>query len=203
MAEKSSSSYNQIAEQWGEARKEGFFEPKYIDLLLKHMADGVNILDVGCGTGVPIAQYLISQGLMVTGLDVSEAMLEIAKQKVPEACFILCDLMKFETTVQYSGIIAWDSIFHIPREHHLSVFRQLHDWLLPNGMLLISLGGSAWEGTIEMFGHDFFCSGFEPDNSLELLQEAGFEILLSEVDDPRSRGHIAVLCRRRSLEIAV
>jgi cyclopropane fatty-acyl-phospholipid synthase-like methyltransferase len=203
MAEQLFSPYNQIAEQWSAARREGLFEPKYVDLLIDHLADGAEVLDVGCGSGSPIARYLIDREYDVTGIDASEAMLKIAKQQVPKARFVLCDLMRFESTAEYSGIIAWDSIFHIPRDQHLEIFKKFNHWLLSNGILLISLGGSAWEGTMEMFGHEFFCSGFEPDDSLKLLQEAGFEILLSEVDDPRSRGHIAVLCRKRSVEIAV
>ncbi len=105
--------------------------------------------------------------------------------------------MIFDSTVRYSGIVAWDSIFHIPREQHLEVFKKLKQWLVPGGTLLISLGGSDWEGTSEMFDHEFFYSGFEPDESLKLLEDAGFEILLSEMDDPGSRGHVAVLCRSR------
>jgi hypothetical protein len=53
-----------------------------------------------------------------------------------------------------------------------------------------------WEGTSEMFGHEFFYSGFAPDESLRLLKQSGFEILLSEIDDPSSHGHIAVLCKK-------
>lgn len=197
------SPYDQIAKQWSAARSEGAFDPKYVDLLIDHLPDGAEVLDVGCGSGTPIAQRLVGRGCIVTGVDASEVMLEIAKQQVPEAYFVLCDLMMFEPRTQYSGIVAWDSIFHIPREQHLEVFKKLNRWLLPDGLLLISLGGSAWEGTTEMFGHGFFYSGFEPDDSLKLLQEANFEILLSEVDDPSSCGHIAILCRKQSVESAV
>jgi cyclopropane fatty-acyl-phospholipid synthase-like methyltransferase len=193
--------YDPIAEQWNAARRKGRFDSKYVDLLLDRLVDGAEVLDVGCGAGIPIAEYLIDRGCDVTGIDASAAMLKLAKQQVPTARFVLCDLMQFEPTAQYSGIVAWDSIFHIPRNQHLEVFKKFNQWLIPNGLLLISLGGSAWEGTMDMFGHEFFCSGFEPDDSLKLLQEAGFEILLSEVDDPSSRGHIAVLCSKRSADM--
>jgi hypothetical protein len=46
-----------------------------------------------------------------------------------------------------------------------------------------------------MFGIDFYYSGHSPEVSAALLRAAGFEIILAEVDDPSSRGHVAILCR--------
>jgi 2-polyprenyl-3-methyl-5-hydroxy-6-metoxy-1,4-benzoquinol methylase len=191
------SSYNKIADQWNAARISAF-DPKYIDLLLEHLADKAEILDAGCGAGMPIARYLVDRGCSVFGIDASEAMLEIAKQQVPEARFVLGDMLVHESKERYTGIVAWDSIFHIPRVQHLNIFQKFHQWLLPNGALLLSLGGSMWEGISEMFGHEFFYSGFAPNESLRLLEKAGFEILLSEIDDPSHQGHIAVLCKKSS-----
>lgn len=48
------------------------------------------IVDLGCGTGT-LARLLIDAGYDVTGLDVSPAMLERARAKVPEARFVLGD----------------------------------------------------------------------------------------------------------------
>jgi cyclopropane fatty-acyl-phospholipid synthase-like methyltransferase len=196
MTKQISIAYNQIAEQWNTARKNGQFEPKYLDLMLGHLPCGAEVLDLGCGTGVPIARYLADRGYGVTGIDGSSAMLELARRQVPEANLILEDMLTFQSSAQYLGVIAWDSAFHILRSQHFSLFEKLHDWLLPDGILLISLGGSAWEGTTEMFGQEFLCSGFEPHDSVNLLEQVGFKILLSEVDDPSSRGHIAVLCQK-------
>jgi hypothetical protein len=47
-----------------------------------------------------------------------------------------------------------------------------------------------------MFGHKFFYSGYEPQVTRVLLEAAGFEIELWEVDDPTSRGHVAAVVRR-------
>jgi hypothetical protein len=47
-----------------------------------------------------------------------------------------------------------------------------------------------------MFGHTFFYSGYEPEVARNLLEAEGFKVELWEVDDPSSRGHIAVIARR-------
>jgi hypothetical protein len=53
MTEQISSAYNQVAEQWNAARKNGKFEPKYIDLILNHLPCETEVLDLGCGAGMP------------------------------------------------------------------------------------------------------------------------------------------------------
>jgi len=66
----------------------------------------------------------------------------------------------------------------------------------PDTPLLLSLGGNEGEFLAPMFGIDFFYSAHSPAVSLVLLQEAGFVITLAEVNDPSSRGHLVVLCRK-------
>ena len=48
-----------------------------------------------------------------------------------------------------------------------------------------------------MFEVEFFYSSHAPAVSLAMLEEAGFAIELAEIDDPSSRGHLAILCRKR------
>jgi hypothetical protein len=47
--------------------------------------------------------------------------------------------------------------------------------------------------TSGMFGHTFFYSGHKPEVTRDLLEAAGFKIEVWEVDDPSSRGHMAVI----------
>jgi SAM-dependent methyltransferase len=147
--------------------------------------------------GEPIARYLLTQGYRVTGVDSSSEMLRLARNNCPEAEFIEANIESLDFQPEYDGIIAWDSIFHIPKSRHARVFQSLNRWLKPDAPLLLSLGGSEDEFTDTMFGIEFFYSGYAPAVSTALLQQAGLEIVLSEVDDPGSRGHLAVLCRKR------
>ncbi len=49
-----------------------------------------------------------------------------------------------------------------------------------------------------MYGQTFYYSGFAPEVARKLIEASGFEIELWEVDDPTSRGHIAVIARKLS-----
>jgi SAM-dependent methyltransferase len=207
--------YDDIAEQWhSQGRGQPYIDRvlHYVDLAVEGLPSGASVLDLGCGTGAPVAKYLVEKGFRVTGVDQSEKMLEIAKLEVPEAQFIHSDMINVQLAPGFGAAIAWDSIFHVERKHHSGIFQLIADALEPGGRLLLSVGGSdaaataeefaatydaEAEGfTSEMFGHTFFYSGYEPRVTRGLLEAAGFEIEVWEIDDPSSRGHIAVIARK-------
>ena len=193
-------SYDQIAEQWhANFRGQSYVDRVlgYVDLVLADLPSGARVLDLGCGTGDPVAKYIVEKGFHLIAVDESEKMLEIAKRVVPQAQFIHSDMIRVQLEDGFGAAIAWDSIFHVERKHHAAIFRKLAKSLEPGGRLLLSVGGSGPEDfTSEMFGHTFFYSGHEPEVTRELLEAEGFEIEVWEVDDPSSRGHIAVIARR-------
>lgn len=207
--------YDQIAEQWhSHIRGQAYIDHvlRYVDSVVKGLQPGARVLDLGCGTGKPVVKYLVEKGFRVTGVDQSEKMLEIAKREVPEAEFIHGDMITVQLPTVFGAAIAWDSIFHVERRHHLGIFRAIANSLEPDGRFLLSVGGSdgapsaedsvapddlAAEGfTSEMFGHTFFYCGYAPRVTRGLLEAVGFEIEVWEIDDPTSRGHIAVIARK-------
>ncbi|MGH9908253.1 MAG: class I SAM-dependent methyltransferase [Pyrinomonadaceae bacterium] len=189
-------SYDFIAKDW-HASRTGFAARKYVDLILSRLISGARLLDLGCGTGAPITEYLVEHGFRVVGVDQSAAMLEIASRVVPEAELIQADMCELSLAERFAAVIAWDSIFHVPRDHHRAIFQRVFSLLDSNGWFLLSAGGSGQEGfTSEMFGQTFFYSGYEPEEALDLLRAEGFAIDLCEEDDPTSRGHIAIIARK-------
>jgi cyclopropane fatty-acyl-phospholipid synthase-like methyltransferase len=209
-------SYDYIAGQWhSNFRGQAYVDRVlgYVDRVLEGLPPGAKVLDLGCGTGTPIAEYMVRRGYRVTGVDQSEKMLEIAKKVVPEAEFIHGDMVEVELAGRFAAAVAWDSVFHVERKHHPAIYRKLADALEIGGRLLLTVGGSdggagaeggsapgdhsGAEGfTSEMFGHTFFYSGYAPQVARQKLEAEGFEVEVWEVDDPSSRGHIAVIARR-------
>ena len=188
--------YDLIAEQW-DAHGHSFRQRPYVDLILEGLGQGARVLDVGCGTGRPVAEYLVARGFGVVGVDSSQKMLEIARRAVPAAEFVLGDMAEVEFGDNFAAAVVWDSLFHVPRARHAEVFRKLRAALLPGGRLLLSSGGTGSEGfTSEMFGRTFFYSGFAPAETLRLLEDSGFRVELCEVDDPSSLGHVAIVARK-------
>lgn len=192
--------YDLIAEQWhSTSRAQAYLERtlRYVDLAIRDLPPEAKVLDMGCGTGSPIAEHLIQRGFRVVGVDQSAKMLEIARKVIPAAELIHDDMVSVELSGKFSAAIAWDSLFHVAREHHAAIYRKLAGALESGGRLLLSVGGSGSEGfTSEMYGQTFFYSGYEPEVTRGLLETAGFKIELWEIDDPSSREHIAVIARK-------
>jgi SAM-dependent methyltransferase len=200
-------SYDRIADEWHgnfihDARVDRTLG--YVDRVLEGLPPGAKILDLGCGTGNPIARHVIDRGFRVFGVDQSQKMLAIAKRIIPEAELIHADIIDVQLTKKFTAAIMWDSVFHVRREHHEPIYRKVAEALEPRGRMLLSVGGEGAESldspfpglTSQMYGATFFYDAFEPRLARELVERAGFEIELWEVDDPSSHGHIAVIARK-------
>ncbi len=200
-------SYNHIAEQWHTNFRGQTYVDRtlsYVDRILEGLPLGAKVLDLGCGTGNPIAKHIVERGFCVVGVDQSKELLKIAKTVVPEAELIHADMVEIQFSEKFAAVVAWDSVFHVERKYHSSIYRKLADCLESGGRLLLSVGGSGAEPddsdaqgiTSEMFGHTFFYDAYAPRIARELLEAEGFEIEVWEVDDPSSNGHIAVVARK-------
>ncbi len=200
-------SYNHIAEQWHTNFRGQTYVDRtlsYVDRILEGLPLGAKVLDLGCGTGNPIAKHIVERGFCVVGVDQSKELLKIAKTVIPEAELVHADMVEIQFSEKFAAAVAWDSVFHVERKYHSSIYRKLADCLESGGRLLLSVGGSGAEPddsdaqgiTSEMFGHTFFYDAYAPRIARELLEAEGFEIEVWEVDDPSSNGHIAVVARK-------
>jgi cyclopropane fatty-acyl-phospholipid synthase-like methyltransferase len=179
--------YDTIAPRWDVARvRLSNAELRLFDLLLREATPGAWVLDLGCGTGRPIAQHVLARQFAVTGVDQSEGMLSFARSRMPGAEWIHSTLEQFVPQVTYCAVIAWDSLFHIPRQEHLSLFRSVRGALAPGGRFVLTVGGSEHPAfTSEVFGQMLFFDSHSPEQAIALLQESGFEVEHSEfLDQP-------------------
>lgn len=79
LAARTVATYTRVAAQFDAQRSREIFEKPWLDDLLRGIPDGGRIMDVGCGSGAPIAEYLIAKSMLVTGFDAAAPMLNIAR----------------------------------------------------------------------------------------------------------------------------
>jgi SAM-dependent methyltransferase len=140
------------------------------------------ILDLGCGAGVPSTAALPST-FSVTGVDISREQIDRARLNVPQARFLVADIMKVRFRPgSFDGITALYSVPHVPRSEHLELFLRVASWLRPGGLFLASLGTrDAPDSIEEWLGVPMFFSSYDMESNARLLEEVGFTVLENEV----------------------
>jgi cyclopropane fatty-acyl-phospholipid synthase-like methyltransferase len=188
--------YNKCAEDYSSTR-DLFKNKKYLDMLTGYLKPKSKILDIGCGAGKPIDEYLVSKKYKVTGIDISEKQIELAKINVPQAIFSVKDMSVLNFSKNsFDAVISFYAIFHIPREGHLGLFKKILEILKPSGYFLATLGFDNWEGSEEFHGVTMHWSQYSKDKNLKLIKEAGFEIVKAEIDKSGGEHHFVVLAKR-------
>lgn len=179
-----------------------FKSQKYLEILNKHLKPYSQILDVGCGAGIPVDDYLVLKGHNLTGVDISEKQIELAKINVPKASYLVSDMseMNFRDN-SYDAIVSFYAIFHIPREDHFELFRKLFSLLKDDGLFLATLGYEEWEGFEEFHGVRMYWSQFGKDKNIELVEQAGFKIIEAEVDESGGEQHLVVFAIKNPQKI--
>jgi SAM-dependent methyltransferase len=125
-----------------------------IYLLTTRLPSEATILDIGCGSGVPVASSLASQGFHVTGFDISASQIAQAKLNVPSATFFCADMLSSTTNetlapASFDAVVAMFSIFHTPRDQHGSVLDRVASWLRPGGYLLMTTAAGSTDSQVQ------------------------------------------------------
>ncbi len=182
-----SEAYDLIAERYLEWRAR---QPRQEELArwLGHLGDhvrhGAQVLDIGCGAGIPLTLAL-SRTFDVTGVDISARQIELARGNVPAANFIQGDVTTLDfAPASFDAAVASYSLFHIPRAEHAGLFRSIARWLRPDGILLANFGVGNQEVDYDedWLGAPQFWSSFDADGERASLTAAGFRLVLDSIE---------------------
>lgn len=178
--------YDRIAADWVKDHEADTWWVEAAERFASRLIPGAKVLDVGCAGGVK-SQFFHDRGLDVSGIDVSSKMVALAQARVPDATFLVADLL--ETLPFHDG--SFDAVFaqavllHIPKLDVPSVIRELKRVLKPGGWMQIAVKerrpGQPEEQVVTEsdFGYPYerFFSYFT-QSELELnLRSAGLELV--------------------------
>ncbi len=98
--------YEEIVSWFDNARTKTLMESEYLNLIVKSVPASSSVLDLGCGTGEPIAQFFIDKGFKVTGVDGSKKMIELCKKRFPNEQWIVSDMREIKLQQQFGVVLA-------------------------------------------------------------------------------------------------
>ncbi len=189
--------YVRKGEAWNDLRRATLFvERPWIDRFLALLRRGGTVLDLGCGSGEPIADYFVERGFKVCGVDTSEPMLARARARQPTQEWIEADMRTLALGRRFDGAILWDSFFHLTQEAQRAMFLRLATHTNAQAPLLFTSGPQNGEAIGEMFGEALYHASLSPDEYRTLFAEHGFEEIAHIADDEKAGGRTVWLARR-------
>ncbi|KAF2478413.1 S-adenosyl-L-methionine-dependent methyltransferase [Lindgomyces ingoldianus] len=169
----------------------------FIQTVLSDMPPQALVLDVGCGTGKPVASSLAAAGHRILGIDISPAMVELSRKAVPSGTFDVADMRNYVPPegIRLDAIFNILSLFLLDREGIESMAEKWSSWLPAGGLLCICTmaaedcspdekgngydadGLCARDIGIRFMGAQTFITLFTRKGWAALLEKQGFEIV--------------------------
>ncbi|KAL7905150.1 hypothetical protein GGI35DRAFT_472012 [Trichoderma velutinum] len=175
-------------------------QQKSLEWLLSHLPrPGCKILDIGCGTGCPVALVLSSapHNHLVHGIDVSEEMLSAARKSVPAATFQQIDVRKFEPeAASYDAVTSYFALLvDISQDEIRETIQRVFNWLKPGGFFILGTSPVDFEFAPEKWlGKKALMTSMSEEQYVTAFKQAGFVIEFSEAEKFMPKSVEAGIC---------
>jgi SAM-dependent methyltransferase len=148
----------------------------------RQLPRGGAVLDIGCGTGVPIGTCLAAQGFTLFGIDPAPRMIAAFRRNLPEAT-AACEPAETSRFFgrRFDGVVAIGLLFLLPEAAQAAVIARVGQVLEPGGRFLFSAPRErcGWEDSLT--GRRSWSLGEARYGAL--LDAAGLETVGSHRDD--------------------
>ena len=183
--------YDQVAHDYARLEGEAVWpRMRWLKKLLNRLESGSSVLDLGCGSGDP-ADIEVANKHKVTGVDISQTQIDLARHNIPTGYFLHGDAGSVEfPAASFDAVISFYALEHIPREEHETILRRIYQWLRPGGLLLISIEAGDMDDLMsEWLGVPMFMSCFDPETMKRLVNKVGFELLETAIEAQVEQSH--------------
>ena len=152
---------------------------------------GAAVIDMGCGTGLPITKVLVTEGLNVYAVDAAPSFVEAFRRNLPGitvACESVEDSPFFGRT--FDGVIAWGLMFLLSPDGQRRLIQRMADVLVPGGRLLFTSEARPLVWNDAMTGLESRSLGGAEYR--RLLSEVGLSVSLEYEDEGENHYYEAV-----------
>ncbi len=153
--------------------------------LLSRLAGGAQVLDLGAGTGRPVAAAVAAAGHDVTGYDVSETMVNLARRHVPQARFEVADMRALTfADGSWDVVLTMFSMLQLSQADQRDMLGRIARWLQPGGFLVFATvpHPPGCNGRIgEWMGHTVETFSFPAPTLRQLVGDVGLQVVREDV----------------------
>jgi len=192
--------YERQARHWNRIRSTSLsrYEKPWLDRFLSTLPSPADLVDLGCGSGVPVAGYFLGQKCSLVGVDYSPTMISLARQRYPEADWIVQDIRQLALNGQYDGIYSWDGFFHLSIEEQRQIIPMLSMLIRPGGSIMLTVGTGEGEVTGTVGGETVYHASLAPEEYQRLFDACGFGQVTYAAAEPDSLDRSIILASTRA-----
>ena len=179
--------YDENAAAWDRMRR-NLVDRDWLNRFVALLPPGGSVLDLGCGTGRPVAAYLIERGFRVTGVDSSAALIALCRKRLPDAEWLVVDMRRLALGRRFDGVLAWHSFFHLHFDDQRAMFPRFSSHAMLGGALMFTSGPAHGEAIGEWQDEPLYHASLAPAEYRSLLRDNGFEVLGFTPGEPVGEG---------------
>ena len=195
--------YERHAVEWdGDRERLGwndrFWHDRFAACLTEDGSRRGTVLDLGCGSGRPVAQNLVRHGLHVTGVDASPGMISLCCSRMPGEEWIVSDMRDVALNRRFNGILGWDSFFFLRHDDQRKMFKLFAAHAAPSAYLMFNTGTQHGEKIGAYRGEPLYHATLDTDEYAALLDQSAFDVVSHAVEDPQAGGRTVWLAQFRA-----
>ncbi|WP_377290138.1 class I SAM-dependent methyltransferase [Rhizobium sp. SG2393] len=195
--------YASNASAWAALRRDSTIERPWLDAFVSVLpANGRSVLELGCGSGHPIAADLIERGCALTGVDAAAPLVDMAARTFPDHRWLTADMRALPPLGRFHGVIAWHSLFHLTPAEQRAMFPRLAALALPGAALLFTSGAREGVSIGTFEGQPLYHASLDKAEYAALLEANGFDLVQHAEQDPACGNATIWLARRHELASA-
>ena len=189
--------YRRHGADWARDRGDRLIEGAWLDRFQALLPSHASVLDLGCGSGRPIARSLMERGYKVTGVDAAPAMIALCQQDYPSGDWHLADMRTLSLGRTFDGLIAWDSFWHLSPDDQRRTMAIFRTHARPHAALMFTSGRTSGESVGTLGGEPLYHASLDETEYRALLNSHGFDVVAHETDDPVYNLHTMWIASRR------
>jgi SAM-dependent methyltransferase len=189
----SSNGYEHIAQHFlaGRGRAANAIGAAEVRAWARSLPPGATVLDLGSGSGLPLTNVLIDEGLTVYGVDASPTLVAAFRTNLPGVA-VACESVEESSFFDrpFDAVLAWGLWFLLPQATQLDLLRRVADVLRPGGRLLFTAPAQACTWRDVMTGEESRSLGAEVYRAR--LTDLGFPTVREYDDEGENHYYDAV-----------
>jgi trans-aconitate methyltransferase len=189
--------YQRNAHAWAHDRGNRLIERAWLDRFRALLPAGASVLDIGCGSGEPIARYLVEQRYDVAGVDSSPELIAFCTTSFPDLAWHVADMRTLSLAQRFDGVLAWDSFFHLCPDDQRRMFPVFRQHAAPRAALMFTSGPAHGEAIGSYKGEPLYHASLDAAEYRALLSANDFEVVAHMVEDPDCGNHTIWLAQFR------